>query len=303
MDATNNWWGAEDGPSGANSGVGDAVSSNVTFTPFLTQASCPLLQRSVDPLALLPMPTSANSLMCVQAQSEENWSFSIIPVAEAARFEPGQCTDWLDQQYPELIAACLPSSGADAHRWDELFADDDNCNFPVSGEPQVGDIAVWEISRGYPYGHVAYVTAVEGNQVAVSEYNVGELQRYTERGERPTDAGTAFYPTDGLNFIHIKEGIRSLVRTLDVYPIRAEGQPSFISVQVPQDRLYDPFEEETQGLLIYRGNSGWSGMFFDKVGEENGVMLFYVDGAWENNNPGWQNFYMKYLYVSRPSQQ
>ena len=34
--ATNNWWGAGDGPSGVGPGSGDAVTANVNFSPFLT---------------------------------------------------------------------------------------------------------------------------------------------------------------------------------------------------------------------------------------------------------------------------
>ena len=44
IDATNNWWGASDGPSGSGPGSGDAVSANVDFDPFLTKApnsTCP----------------------------------------------------------------------------------------------------------------------------------------------------------------------------------------------------------------------------------------------------------------------
>jgi predicted outer membrane repeat protein len=37
----NNWWGATDGPSGSGSGSGDAVNSNIDYTPFIT-TSCPL---------------------------------------------------------------------------------------------------------------------------------------------------------------------------------------------------------------------------------------------------------------------
>lgn len=37
IDATNNWWGASDGPSGVGPGTGDAVSFNVDFNPFLTK--------------------------------------------------------------------------------------------------------------------------------------------------------------------------------------------------------------------------------------------------------------------------
>ena len=36
LNAINNWWGSATGPSGAGPGTGDAVSANVTFSPFLT---------------------------------------------------------------------------------------------------------------------------------------------------------------------------------------------------------------------------------------------------------------------------
>jgi len=37
LDATDNWWGAPDGPSGASSGSGDAVSMNVDFSSWLVE--------------------------------------------------------------------------------------------------------------------------------------------------------------------------------------------------------------------------------------------------------------------------
>lgn len=37
VDATNNYWGASDGPSGEGSGSGDKVSKNVEYTPFLSE--------------------------------------------------------------------------------------------------------------------------------------------------------------------------------------------------------------------------------------------------------------------------
>ncbi|HVO72027.1 MAG TPA: hypothetical protein VMT24_18385, partial [Aggregatilineaceae bacterium] len=40
FDATTNWWGAADGPSGSGPGSGDAVNSTVTFSPFVT-TDCP----------------------------------------------------------------------------------------------------------------------------------------------------------------------------------------------------------------------------------------------------------------------
>jgi len=41
LNAENNWWGAADGPSGAGSGSGDAVSTNVDFDPWLTEEATP----------------------------------------------------------------------------------------------------------------------------------------------------------------------------------------------------------------------------------------------------------------------
>lgn len=40
VDATNNWWGDQSGPSGSGTGVGDKVSANVTFSPWCLDASC-----------------------------------------------------------------------------------------------------------------------------------------------------------------------------------------------------------------------------------------------------------------------
>jgi len=37
VNATNNWWGSSDGPSGVGPGSGDAVTANVNFSPFLTE--------------------------------------------------------------------------------------------------------------------------------------------------------------------------------------------------------------------------------------------------------------------------
>lgn len=39
IDAENNWWGHNSGPSGAGLGSGDAVSSNVDFTPWLSSVA------------------------------------------------------------------------------------------------------------------------------------------------------------------------------------------------------------------------------------------------------------------------
>ncbi len=55
LNATNNWWGSSDGPSGSGSGSGDAVSSGITYQPFLTTPpeGCPY-SNNVTPT---PTPT------------------------------------------------------------------------------------------------------------------------------------------------------------------------------------------------------------------------------------------------------
>ncbi len=42
INALSNWWGTSDGPSGAGTGSGDAISANISFTPFLDDPECPL---------------------------------------------------------------------------------------------------------------------------------------------------------------------------------------------------------------------------------------------------------------------
>lgn len=58
VDATNNWWGAVDGPSGVGVGSGDAVSTNVNFTPWLTGTSVGLAADVEAIIAINVSPTS-----------------------------------------------------------------------------------------------------------------------------------------------------------------------------------------------------------------------------------------------------
>ena len=57
LNATNNWWGAVDGPSGNGPGSGDGISEGVLFDPFLTQvpAGCPTLTSAT------PTPTATDT--------------------------------------------------------------------------------------------------------------------------------------------------------------------------------------------------------------------------------------------------
>jgi len=288
-------WAAEVGPNGNY-----LLVSNGTVINPPTQIPPPSGGGSgsnYNPLFLMPMPTSNESLMCIESVSSNNWFFNIIPVAHAARFDPGQCTDWIDQQYPELIAACLPSSNADAHRWDELFIQ--NCNFSVSSTPQVGDIAVFEIDSSRPYGHVAYVLSVESTHVQLSEYNVGDLTRYTNLGIRPENpvVRPQAYPTLGLSFIHVSEGLNSLFTSQMVVPLKGDEGASYFAIQ-PTDPLFEA--DDIGNFIYYTYLNQWHGISFQKVYDLNGLLLFYVDPIWELFNPGWEHYHILYVYHRRP---
>lgn len=64
MDATNNWWGAPDGPSGAFPGSGDAALGNLTVAPFqlADPSACGTLQTDVVAVAEVN-PASATPLL------------------------------------------------------------------------------------------------------------------------------------------------------------------------------------------------------------------------------------------------
>ena len=55
LDATGNWWGASDGPSGDGPGTGDSVFGNVAYDPWLDTAECALFDEVGDPV-LPPTP-------------------------------------------------------------------------------------------------------------------------------------------------------------------------------------------------------------------------------------------------------
>jgi len=59
LNAINNWWGAASGPSGTGPGTGDAVSTNVTFAPFLSSAPgiCSAGPPPPPPPPSTPIPT------------------------------------------------------------------------------------------------------------------------------------------------------------------------------------------------------------------------------------------------------
>ncbi len=76
----------------------------------------------------------------------------------------GGCTAWAWANRPDL-----PGNLGNARYWGANAA---RAGFPVDNTPQVGSIAVYQpgsYGAYYPFGHVAVVTAVQGNRVQISE--------------------------------------------------------------------------------------------------------------------------------------
>lgn len=93
--------------------------------------------------------------------------FYAIP-ADAGAYERCSCTAWAHSRRPDL-----PLNLGNAKTWGVRAAAQ---GFPVDNKPRVGDIMVLQPrvqGASAVYGHVAYVIAVSGSRVTVSEMNSG----------------------------------------------------------------------------------------------------------------------------------
>jgi surface antigen len=73
-----------------------------------------------------------------------------------------------------------------ANQWDDNAR---AAGISVNGSPRVGDVAQTDAG---PYGHVAYVEAVMGNSVRISQYNFSNNGEYSEM----------VVPVNSYNYIH-----------------------------------------------------------------------------------------------------
>jgi surface antigen len=112
------------------------------------------------------------------------------------------CTDWVAYRLKTNNGYTMPSGIGDASAWGAYFA---KHGLAPNTTPAVGAIA-WEADGD----HVAYVEAVNGNQVTVSEYNEGVDPR------KPFDPADGEYWTNGaydvrtvassaFEYIHVKD--------------------------------------------------------------------------------------------------
>ena len=111
-------------------------------------------------------------------------------LAYGRAYAPCNCTAWAHQKRLDL-----PHSLGNALTWGVRARAQ---GYSVDGQPRVGDIIVLQpgVQGAHRrFGHVAYVTAVNGNRVTVSQMNGGQGCRVTR---------ATFRTGRGVMFIHPK---------------------------------------------------------------------------------------------------
>lgn len=96
------------------------------------------------------------------------FAFAAIP-SDVGAYASCNCTAWAHSKRPDL-----PLSLGNAKTW---AARAKAQGFPVDNKPRVGDVMVLQprVQGAHAvYGHVAYVIAVSGTRVTVSEMNGGK---------------------------------------------------------------------------------------------------------------------------------
>ena len=86
----------------------------------------------------------------------------------------GQCTWWVKQQRPDL--PYFAGASGDAMNWAKSA---EAAKYKVGSIPWPGAVAVWRAEQYNvgKYGHVAYVLAVDGDQIDVSDMNFGGTRK------------------------------------------------------------------------------------------------------------------------------
>ena len=86
-------------------------------------------------------------------------------------YPKGQCTWYVARQRPDL--PYFPAHDGDAKNW---IASAERFKLPIGREPRVGAVAVFQPGQygAGIYGHVAYVTKVDGDRMTIREANYGK---------------------------------------------------------------------------------------------------------------------------------
>jgi surface antigen len=93
---------------------------------------------------------------------------------EHAVYARGQCTWWAKRKRPDL--PYFPGASGDAMNWAKSA---EAAKYRVGAVPWPGAVAVWRAEQYNvgKYGHVAYVLAVDGDQIEVSDMNFGGTRK------------------------------------------------------------------------------------------------------------------------------
>src|SRR5690606_30760601 len=120
IDATNNWWGAADGPSGNATGSGDAIFGNVTYTSFLTSAPshCAVVVTPTPTITLTPSHTPTTTFTptavatCTVTVPAGDVA-SLVSAMQAANLAPDMDVICLTQSTYTLTAPTEPEESTD----------------------------------------------------------------------------------------------------------------------------------------------------------------------------------------------
>jgi hypothetical protein len=190
---------------------------------------------------------------------------------EGSLYPFGQCTWWVARKRPDL--PYFPRQGGDALNWATSAA---AAGFPVGEVPLVGSVAVFATGQygAGRYGHVAYVTAVEGSQITISEANF--------RARRGEDTRTI--SASGLRFIYRKgESPRLPVEEPPRVELLSPSPGATVSGQVPLRAssnaagvLFEVFyfsnpSDPNSGTQVRVGEDSTPGDGFSAAWESSGV--------------------------------
>lgn len=142
----------------------------------------------------------------------------------------------------------------------------------------------WEsAAAGNEYGHVAVVERVnDDGTFDVHERNISPTARNTcGEGRR-----CGLQPQEGISFIRI-------ICSIEPIPMTAPNAPSYLVV--PKE--ISP--ENTKNVFVYfdTGRWVWDGVQFPNVSGSDNATLFFVDGTWQAEHPGWTEFRWNYVHV------